>query len=80
MLAKLHLAEDAFALHLPLQRLERLVDIVVSNENLHEAFLFNRAVEKYYRLSVRPGLGVYKQHEMLTTPAAQLTSLVDVPA
>ena len=42
MLAKFHLAEDAFALHLPLQRLERLVDIVVSNENLHEAFLFNR--------------------------------------
>jgi hypothetical protein len=28
-------------LHLPLQRLERLVDIVISNENLHEAFLFN---------------------------------------
>ena len=40
MLAKFHLAEDAFALHLPLQRLERY--IVVSNENLHEAFLFNR--------------------------------------
>jgi hypothetical protein len=42
MLAEFHLAEDAFALHLPLQHLERLVDIVVSNENLHEAFLFNR--------------------------------------
>jgi hypothetical protein len=32
MLAKFHLAEDAFALHLPLQRLERLVDIVVSTK------------------------------------------------
>ena len=39
MLAKLHLAEDAFALHLPLQRLERLIDIVVSNENLHAQLL-----------------------------------------
>src|SRR5919199_1577658 len=35
MIAKLHLAEDAFALHLLLQRLERLVDIVVADEDLH---------------------------------------------
>jgi hypothetical protein len=33
--AELHLAEDAFALHLFLQRLEGLINIVVSNENLH---------------------------------------------
>jgi hypothetical protein len=36
--AKLHLAEDALALHLFLEHLEGLVDIVVTNENLH-AFL-----------------------------------------
>lgn len=36
--AKLHLAKDAFALHLLLQRLERLIDIVVADQNLH-AFL-----------------------------------------
>jgi len=33
--AQLHLAENAFALHLFLQRLEGLVDIVVTDENLH---------------------------------------------
>ena len=37
MAAHLHLAEDAFALHLFLQRLERLIDIVVANENLYQA-------------------------------------------
>jgi hypothetical protein len=33
--AELHLAENALALHLLLQRLESLIDIVVANENLH---------------------------------------------
>ena len=33
MAAELHLAEDAFALHLLLQHPERLVDIVVADEN-----------------------------------------------
>ena len=32
----LHLAEGALALHLLLQGLERLVDIVVANENLND--------------------------------------------
>ena len=35
MAAKLHLAKNPLALHLPFQRLERLVDIVVTDENLH---------------------------------------------
>src|SRR4051812_37665146 len=35
MAAELHLAEDALALHLFLQRLEGLIDIVVTDENLH---------------------------------------------
>jgi hypothetical protein len=35
MAAKLHLAENALALHLLFERLEGLVDIVVANENLH---------------------------------------------
>src|SRR6185312_548100 len=35
MTAELHLAENAFALHLLLQRLEGLVDVVVANEYLH---------------------------------------------
>src|SRR5215831_17206769 len=33
--AELHLAENALALHLLLERLEGLVDIVVADENLH---------------------------------------------
>jgi hypothetical protein len=35
----LHLSEDAFALHLLFENPQRLVDIVVANENLHRAFL-----------------------------------------
>jgi hypothetical protein len=43
MAAEFHLAEYAFALHLPLQHLKGLVDIIVTDENLHVAFLFDRA-------------------------------------
>jgi hypothetical protein len=39
MSAELHLTEDAFALHLFLQRLESLIDIIVANENLHAGVL-----------------------------------------
>src|SRR5262249_39530278 len=37
--AELHLAENALALHLLLQRLEGLVDVIVADENLHASFL-----------------------------------------
>ena len=46
MAAELHLAEDALALHLLLKHLEGLFDIVVPDENLHAALLFDRAVER----------------------------------
>ncbi|CTQ72354.1 hypothetical protein LAX5112_03151 [Roseibium alexandrii] len=40
--AKLHFTEDAFALHLFLERLKRLIDIIVANQNLHAFFpVFN---------------------------------------
>ena len=45
MFAQLHLAEDTLALHLLLQHPEGLIDIVITDENLHAAFLFDRAVE-----------------------------------
>jgi hypothetical protein len=45
MATEFHLAEYALALHLPLQQLEGLVDIVVADENLHAVFLFDRAVD-----------------------------------
>ncbi|POF31064.1 hypothetical protein CLV41_105244 [Roseibium marinum] len=38
MTAKFHFTEDAFALHLFLERLQRLIDIVVANQNLHAFF------------------------------------------
>jgi hypothetical protein len=36
MAAKLHFPENALALHLLLEGLERLIDIVVANDYLHE--------------------------------------------
>src|SRR3546814_7331282 len=35
MAAQLHLAEDAFALHLLLQGLQGLIDIVIAHQDLH---------------------------------------------
>jgi len=46
MPTELHLAEDALALHLLLQRLEGLVDIVVADENLHVELLFDQAADR----------------------------------
>jgi hypothetical protein len=40
MTAELHFAENTLALHLLLQRLEGLVDIVIADENLHAASFF----------------------------------------
>jgi hypothetical protein len=36
MTAELHLAENALALHFFLEGFERLIDVVVANDNLHE--------------------------------------------
>ena len=49
MLAEPHLAEDAVALHLLLQHLESLVDIVVADENLHAVFLFYPTVDAQFQ-------------------------------
>src|SRR5262245_46951697 len=46
--AKLHLAEDALALHLLLERLEGLIDIIVPDENLHASFLLDRILESVW--------------------------------
>jgi hypothetical protein len=35
MAAELHLAENALALHLLLERLESLIDVIIADENLH---------------------------------------------
>src|SRR5262249_53546372 len=53
--AELHLAENALALHLLLERLEGLVDIVVANENLHALFLSLRGVSLFGRSRASSG-------------------------
>ncbi len=35
MAAELHLAEDSLPLHLFLERLQRLINVVITNQNLH---------------------------------------------
>jgi peptide deformylase len=47
--AQLHLAKDPLALHLLLERLQRLIDIVIPNKNLHLAacsFLLRRPADR----------------------------------
>ena len=51
MAAEFHLAEDALALHLLLQHPEGLVDVVVTDENLHARSI---SIE---RLMARDGRG-----------------------
>jgi hypothetical protein len=45
--AALHLAEDSFALHLSLQRLQRLLDVVVAYEYLQSEVSFHRLAQMH---------------------------------
>jgi hypothetical protein len=67
MATQLHFAEDAFTLHLLLQRLKSLIDVVVANENLHETILLSvgRQRELLDRLS-EMGIGRRALTERLT--------------
>src|SRR5438128_2085324 len=51
MTAQLHLAVDAFALQLLLERAQRLLDIIVANDDLHKvpsnSFKFSRLMPRY---------------------------------
>jgi peptide deformylase len=53
MTTQLHLTENSFPLHLFLQRLERLIDIVVTNENLHLAAC-SISLDCYNRVGITP--------------------------
>jgi hypothetical protein len=44
--AQLHFAEHPLPLHLLLQHFEGLIDVVVSDKNLHAVFLLGRAVDR----------------------------------
>jgi hypothetical protein len=46
MSTELHFSEEALALHFSLQRLEGLVYIVVTDENLHLVFLFSSTIHR----------------------------------
>ena len=69
MAAELHLAEDALALHLLLQHLESLVDIVVTDDYLHAVFLFDRAVDgrirRYWAAAGFWSIWVGSLHELI---------------
>ena len=54
----LHLAKHAFALHFLLEHTERLIDIVVADEDLQETFPFveSRADKNCREMSVATGL------------------------
>src|SRR5579863_1027259 len=56
MAAKLYLAENTLTLHLFLQRLESLVDIVVTDENLHACSFRSRVHGIAWRLGATPRL------------------------
>ena len=45
MTAEFHLAENAFALQLFLERFESLIDIVVANENLQAVVSSNEMID-----------------------------------
>src|SRR5712692_4233104 len=47
--AQLHLAKDALALHLLLERAQGLVDVVVADKNLHVGRLSSRDATKPHR-------------------------------
>ena len=59
----LHLAERAFALHLLLQGLQRLVDIIVADENLTDDLVLR---ERRRRLISAPGEQKFKRREKLS--------------
>jgi hypothetical protein len=52
--AELHFAENAFALHLLLERAKRLIDIVVANQNVNDGGLLPLWT-RYPTLGVEPG-------------------------
>ena len=75
-----HLAENALALHLPLQHLKGLVDIVVADEDLHSAFLFDRVIDGTDGLGARAA-GYADIHDSVADGVkdrAQLATGVDV--
>ena len=78
MAAELHFAEDALALHLLLQHPKGLVDIVVTYENLHAAFLLDRAIDGPDGQGARP-TGI-RSCTMPTVPSESSRNLKFAPA
>jgi hypothetical protein len=79
MAAQLHFAEKALALHLLLQRPKRLVDVVVADENLHAAFLFDRAIDGPNGQDARVNWHTVMDTRLRTMPMApDRTNRVDI--
>jgi hypothetical protein len=73
MAAKLHLAENALTLHLLLERLEGLIDVVVANENLQRIFLL---AESSGPASAGCGLIVFKGRKGAKTADLQVGAAI----
>jgi len=65
MAAQFHLAENALALHLLLERLQGLIDIIIANENLHACILGSKAPSPRRRLAPRLESRIGKENRTL---------------
>jgi hypothetical protein len=65
MAAQFHFAENTLALHLLLERLEGLIDIVVANEYLHACILCSKAPSPRRRLTSWLGSRIGKEKSTL---------------
>ena len=61
MAAELHFAENPLALHLLLERFEGLVDVIVTNENLHAGVPLQKRVKGAEGKNHRRCRGVYQK-------------------
>src|SRR5690348_14987987 len=52
MTPELHLAKDAFSLHLLFQRFQRLIDIVVANDDLQAGLLLLSGAGSYQNMAI----------------------------
>jgi hypothetical protein len=74
--ALLHLAKDTLALHFPFQHLESLVDIVVTDKNLHRWVLFSIRSTVRGRSAVT---GTYRGFEHLVDEGKQTFLTIWMP-
>ena len=72
MVAPLHFAESAFPLHLLFERFQRLIDVVVANENLNDdpssSWSFGKRLVRRSAKAELLGPGLYPMRALLSMP------------